>query len=243
MLDPSQHLILREFPTVRIYKDFENRQVYYVVPGIASLKIADDGRPLLRLLIYMKRDGDRMMPCGGQLTLTTSLEIASPDLPTIKYAIEQHLSEERGMRPNTHSASPMPLRVVSPEWLNGKVEVRFSNSFRVSGQPSLFGENQCALVCALNADQGRVIRDEWHHKCPHGMITYQMVARVAATATSMKGTVGHQTMDHPVGGLTDVLHTNSVAVHIGTVTTLPITVEGPLWRDGLEQQVMELDIT
>lgn len=242
MLDPTKRLILKEFPAVQIYQDHEDQEVHYVVPWTPLLATENNGRPSLRLLIYLKREGDKKLPSGGQLTLTTTLELTPQDLARIKRAIAGYLKEQETI-PGTLSVRPMTLRVASPEWLSGKVEVRVIDSLVLNGQPSLYGGNQCALMSALNAGQARAIRNEWDRQLPHGRIIYQMVMRIAAKDVAMREVTRHQTVCHPHGGLTEVVRATTIDVHAVTATTMPITIEGPLWRDGLDQQIVELDIT
>src|SRR5262245_8326813 len=121
MLDQSRRLILRSLPDVQIYQDHEDLQVYYVVPAAPSLETEDDGRPSLRLHIYLKREGQAKVPTGGQLTLTTTLSTAAQDLAMVKRAIEAHLKDAVSGTSGAARPAPAPVRVANPEWVSGTV--------------------------------------------------------------------------------------------------------------------------
>ncbi len=242
MLDPRQRLILRDFPTAQIYQDEADQAVFYVVPWIPLLESEDDGRPSIRLLIFLKHHSHGKKPSGGQLMLTTSLELNPQVLSRVTSAIQEQLQAEK-VAQSTPSAGPTTVRVSYPEWLSGKVEIRVADSLVLSGQPSLFGGNRCSLMSRLSADQACAIRDEWERQLPKGRITYQMVMRVAAKATDTREVTGLQAVRHPDEHLSESTHVTRVDVRATVASTMPITIEGPLWKEGLNQQIVELEIT
>jgi hypothetical protein len=237
VLDPNRRLTLPDISDALIYSDHQLPQTYYVIPATPALDLDDRDRPSLRLLLYVKRSGETRVLSGGQLTLTTVLELAAREEERVKRAIEDHLKQL-----NPDEAPPVTVRLVHPDWASGKVEVRLTDSMVLTAQPSLFSRNQCVLSKTLNADEAEMLNEEWGRRLPSARIAYHMVMRVAATATG-SSKVTAQTTRRTAEGPVEVSRDFTMDVRAATGSTQPITLEGPLWMEGLDRLVTELELS
>ncbi len=241
MLDPARRLLLRDFPNAQVYRDHEDLQTYYVIPTMPSLEIEDDGRAAFRLLIYVKREEGRKVPTGGQLTLTTSLELPPQELDAVHRAIEQQLKAQAPPR-EIDPLEPPTVRLVHPEWVSGAVHVQAAPSVVLTGQPSLFAGNRCVLMRSLDADQSSAVREALEHDFPDARITYEMVMSVAATAAGGQAFSTRQTRRAP-GGFSNITREGTIDITAAVATKMPFTIEGRLWNDALELRATEIDLS
>ena len=241
MLDLERPLALPDFPDVLVYRDHERPLIYYVLPPAPVLECDDNGRPEARVLLYLKREGNDTVPSGGQVSLTTILVTPPSELARIKKSIETLLTPP-APPPPAPPPPPVEVQVSGAEWVSGKVSVVLTPSLTLSGQPSLFSDNRCALTSALTAEQAKAVRDQWGRKLPDGAIVYDMVMRVASTASATAVRESTVTMGAEAGAATRT-RTLSVEARAASSGTHPIAVKGPLWTDGLERRFTEIDLS
>jgi len=239
MLDLTRPVDVPGFPQARVYRDHQQERTYYVVPWTAAVAIDPAGRPECRLLLFVKQQDGVPVATGGQLSLTTTLSVTDEDVARIKQAIEVSLTP----RPSPGEAPPPPVvvQLSSPEWASGRVTVNLVPGFLVTGQPSLNGQNRCALMASLTTDQARALQERWHRGLPDARIVYDMAARVAASHAA-SGALRQESVSI---GARDVTGT-SAAFDIDVVATFaqtqPIAIESPFRVRDLERLVTEISL-
>lgn len=236
MLDLQRRLTLPDFPGLLVYRDHERPLDYYVVPQAPALETDDRGRPELRVLIHLQRRDGRKVPSGGQVSLTAILATPADQSARIGKSIEALLA--RAVPPPAPAVS---VRLLAPEWAGGKVEVVLTPSLALTGQPSLFGDNRCALMRALGAEQAGAVREQWQRKLPDAFIAYEMTMRVASTTSASAG-FRARTLTANAEATADFTRAMDVAAHGTTAATQPIVLKAPLWREGLAQRMTEIDL-
>jgi hypothetical protein len=231
MLDPAQRLDLGGLSVAVVYRDHEARDVYHVVPAVPSLA-TDDGQPELRLLVYLERSGERRIPRGGTITLTTTLDLSAHTRRRVQEAVERLHGAGSGQ------GGAITLR--NPEWTSGRVEIVLTESIRLGGQPSLGGENRCAVSAMLDAAQVVALQDAWARRLPAARIVYEMAVRAASTgrATARATDRAHETT---TAGPVVIGRDLTVRARVTAALDHPITLEAPVWTPGLEHRVKELE--
>jgi hypothetical protein len=236
MLDVTRAVDLADPAVAGVYHDHEASATYYLVPSTPTLA-GDDGRPECRLLVYLSRRGATRVPDRATLTLTTTLQLPTGARERIRQALE------RRSKADGESSDPAArsLELRDPDWVSGRVEVMLTESVVLTGQPSLFGDNRCAVSAALNAEQARAVRHQWDRQLPAGRIVYRMVTRVAATgaATTVAAESTRATMP---GAATIVDRATTLRARVTAAVSHAITLEGPLWTPGLDLAVRELEL-
>src|SRR5439155_12381036 len=123
-------------------------------------------------------------PSGGQLTLTTSLELTPREQETLRRALATRLPPTAG--------AP---EIVSPDWLEGAVEVQLPGGVHLAGTPSMVGANQCVMMASLSAEQAKALAAAWANGLPDATIRYRVQTNAAtrsvaaAEASSTRSTV------------------------------------------------------
>jgi hypothetical protein len=236
VLDPTRRLDLPAIPQAQVYHDHETPQLYYVVPSIPKLEVDERGAAL-RLIVYLKRDGDAKAASGGQLTLTTALELSAQELNNVKNAIEAG----RGKTASGSEMDSSGIRLAGPDWVSGQVEVVLAESLTVSGQPALFASNRCVLTSNLDAAQVQTLRDQASSGFPAGWIAYQMVMRAATTSNDARRETTQATLRGP-DTLAEISRSLQANLRAVAAVEQPITLEGPLWREGLHAVITEIEL-
>lgn len=175
----AKRMNVPQVPTVEVFGDHENVFTFYAVPVRPTVEVDDRGKPAIRLLVYMKRDGSRRSPAGGQVTVTTMLGVRAEELALVRQWLETGLSAR-----HTPVGPDNPLRVLTPEWTSGAVTVHIGTSLSLTGSPSLFADNRCAMVSPLNAHQAGVIAADTASALAGSSIRYAMTMRIASTASA-----------------------------------------------------------
>lgn len=235
MLDPARRFDVPGFPQARVYRDHQQEQTYYVVPWSAGIAIDANGRPECRLLLFVKHGPAGSIATGGQLSLTATLSIAAGDLERIKQSIESSLTP--AAVPGEPPPRPVVVQLATPDWASGRVTITPVPGVILSGQPSLGGENRCALMASLTADGARALQDQWHRGLPEAHIAYDMVMRVA-TSQSASGSVRQET----VAAGTSRSAAFDIDVHGTFADTQAITVAGRFPASGLDRLVTEITL-
>jgi hypothetical protein len=239
MLDPARRLDIPEFPQARVYRDHQQERTYYVVPWSASIAIDAGGRPECRLLLFVKGEPDNRIATGGQLTLTTTLSVADSDLASIERSIVAKLTPPAA--PDEPPPPPVVVQIANPDWASGRVSVNLAPGLVLTGQPSLGGRNRCALMSSLTAEGARALQDRWHRGLPDARIVYDMVMRVAATA-SASGSVRRETVAVGERDVTGASAAFDIDVRGTFAQTQPITVDSPFRAPDLDRLVTEITL-
>jgi hypothetical protein len=238
MLDLSRQLILPEFPLAQVYGDHESAQTFYLIPWAPALELNEQGAPEARFLIYLERKEGQKIPTGGQLSMTTILDLPSQDWTRIKQTIATQVARTRPGPPSGQNA----IQLSAPEWLSGSVEIRFTESWTISAQPSLLADNRCALSTRLDADRARMLLELWKKQLPDARIAYRLTMRVADAAAGSLRTSDRISSEGP--GDSAQRH-REIAVDVRAVgaVTKSVTLESPLWSKRLESLVTEIDLS
>lgn len=241
MLDPTRRVAIAEYPQVQVYRAHDQPRTYYVVPWVAAISVDDNGRPDCRLIVYGKREEGRFVATGANLTLETILAAPSGDLAQIKRSIEESLTP-KSARTAEPPPPPVIIQLVSPEWVNGTVTVTLTPELKMSGQPSLFADNRCALMASLTAEGAKALGEEWPHGLPDARIVYEMTMRVAvAAAVSARMREDFATVG--ANEATGTARAMDIDMRGTSAQTQAITVEGPFAVEGLERLMTEIDLS
>jgi hypothetical protein len=241
MLDLARGLDVPDFPKVQVFRDDRRTAVYYVIPSAPAVAVDDNGRAECRLLIYLQRGPDGPIASGGNLSITTTLTIDDESLAAIKRSIETVLTPV----PTDPDAAPPPrvvVQIASPDWLGGSVTATLAPGVMLTGTPSLFSDNRCALSGPFGADAAKTLRDRWRHGLPGARLVYDMRMRVATTAAAG---VQIRDADAAVGSFGVTARTGALDVDLSATTarSQPIAIEGPLVASGLDRLITEIDLS
>jgi hypothetical protein len=239
MLDQTRRFDLPEYPQARVYRDHQQERTYYVVPWSASIALDANGRPECRLLLFVKREQERSVATGGQLSLTATLSVADGDLARIKQTIEASLTPPP--LPGEPPPEPVAIQLSGPDWASGRVSVNVVPGLLVTGQPSLSGSNRCALMSSLTADQARALQERWARGLPDARISYEMVMRVAESH-SASGSARQETVSVGAHDVTGTSTAFDIDVHGTFADTQAIAIESPLRVNGLAHLVTEITL-
>lgn len=239
MLDPNRPLALPNGHSLLVFHDHESPNSFYVVPTAPSIA-REDGKPVLRLLIFTKRDGNRKTISGGRLTLETKLHVPADERCTIQAIIERTIGATRPPAPGgPHAQIRVLLR--DPEWSNGDVEVVLAPQLSVKGKPSMFGENRCALAGSFDTAQAEKLYEQWAARLPEGRVIYRMTLRSASVTTMGMAMRGMTSVSTP-GEIAAVTEGGTVNIRITAGGVVSATFEGPLWTPELREALKEIEM-
>jgi hypothetical protein len=232
MLDPAGRFELAELPNVIIFPDLAAPARFYAIPASPRVALDAHGQPQISLLIYGKRQGTAFEPSGGQLTLTTNLELTSREQETLRRALAARLPHTAG--------TP---EIASPDWLEGAVEVRLPGNVHLAGTPSMIGANQCVMMASLSADQAKALEAAWANGLPDATICYRVQTNAATHSAAAAESSGARSSVQP--GYSDQ-SSHSAGIHVSATQAVryPLTIEGPLTlaRDQLANQIQVIGL-
>jgi hypothetical protein len=180
MLDLRDPFSLEDVADVVVYRDDKVPTAFYALPATPRVATDDLGNPQIGLIVYGRRTAAEFVPSGGFFNLTTGMQLTADEDRQVRAALGTRLAREFPQRPEERSLEP-DLRAV--EWLEGAADLLLVPDLRVSGQPSLFGDNQCAFSASLDADHIGPFLDAWKGGLPDAAITYRMTARAVSGNT------------------------------------------------------------
>lgn len=243
MLDPSTQFAVSEVPGVLVFRDHQAPARFYAVPSAPRIAADAGGAPQITLLVYRRR-GTTGPPLGGQFTVTTGLALAPQEAAALERALAQRLAAEMPAPPRSAPPPPPPVpEVMSPEWLDGEVEMRLTGEIRVSGRPSMAGANECALSLTLDGGQAQDLQRAWEDGLPEGSIAYRV--QVGATRRG-RGTSEVRSETRTAGPGRARRETYEAAVHVERTEALrhALILQGPvaLTKEELRQCVQVLNL-
>lgn len=232
MLDPARPLQVPETPFARIYRDHAADDVLYIVPTTPCVDFDDSDRPEFRVLLYTKREGAGCVVTGGRLSITTALRI----LPEQREAILRSA-------PPLLSGPGLPVRLVDPDWIAGRVEVRIPGVVTLEGVPTLNGGNRCAMQAGLDEFQARSLRESLESRLRGSAIVYLMTVSAASTASGAAEFTSRSLDRRDLSGAGRNVE-RSLRMNVQAARAIPETVElqGPLWTPGLDKRVTEIEL-
>jgi hypothetical protein len=230
MLDPTRRIALADCPGALVYADHAQTLRHYLVPSRPSLDVEDNGLPAARLLLFVKRQGDERRPSGGRISLTTVLRSSDTERARVEAALAA-----------LHGSTAQRIELVSPEWASGKVTVTLGDGLALDGTPALAGDNRCVLACALSAQQADALAEQWPLKLPGASIVYAMTLHAASTArrgVELRASASEAGSD----ARADASRTLQLELSVTAADRCGLDARGPLWLDGLERRLSELDL-
>lgn len=228
MLDPTRRVTLPACPEALVFRDHAVAGRCYLLPATPSVELEQAGLPAARALVFLQRHGDSRTPSGGRLTLTTVLRASGAWREQVRAALAA-----------LPDAGPVDL--ASPDWAGGRVTVGIGESIRLQGSPSLGADNRCALAATLDAAQAALLREHWAKRLPGASIVYELELLTASGAE--RGLSLHDSA-HEADGATRVDRERRLQVQLqaGAAGRATLRVQGPLWAEGLERRLSEIEL-
>lgn len=237
MLDPENSFTLDNAPQVIIYGDAREKTRFYGIPAAPRIAGDNQGKPLISLSIYGKRQGSSVQPLGGQFIVTTTLALTQNEQREIVNALTRRLAQEAKEK----KVPPPQPSLLSPEWREGTVEVRLTNHLSVSGKPSMIGANECALNLNLSADDAKELQQVWSEGLPDALIIYQVEVNVARSSSATFDTDSTKQTYEP-GYSSQASSGSTIHVNMTEADRQPMTIQGPvpLSQDELNAQLQSI---
>jgi len=240
MLDSTQPLSLPAIRTAVVYRDHADPEAFHLVPVAPSISRDERGQPSIRVTFISRRVNGRREVQSAQLTIETRLAVPERDRIAIATAIEAMRQPQPSTTPGVRQTVG-PVRLNAPEWTAGEVEVFFGDSLSVTGQPTLFSDNTCALHRGFDQAAAVTLEELWDNHLPDGRIVYRMTLRAASTAHE-KTTASFQQRTSDVHGRTDAIDTMCVDFKLVAGVGIQATFEAPLWSHELSTLSRNLDL-
>lgn len=236
MLDSTHQFTLPSVPHILLYEDSELAERFYAVPKMPRLQ-EENGKPVLNLLIYGKGKNPDFQITGGMLTLSLSLSLTPQEKANVLRGLTERLKSLS--RPNPLLPSKPPsLEVVSPEWIDGEVQVTVGELTQNAGSPSLFGENNVSVSLTLDATQAETILKSWKDG------SLALTARYAVRAVALqqeghKTDLSHESNTTKAGFTASTQKTQKIQLAVAKAVAFPMILSGtiPLPETVREEQL------
>lgn len=230
MLDPEGRFTLPGLPGVQIFPDDRMAAGFYAIPEAPRIACDGGGTPQIGLMLYgRKGTGGAFEATGGLLSLTTTLELTPAEEETLRSALARRLAAQDPPVPG------VPQRL-SPEWLDTEVTVHLIPGFDLQGKPSMTGGNLCTFQHKLTADQAKALQKAWRDGLQEASATYRASVRAAPRggSTFEMRSAARAMQDEKGFNSATSLHVQSAVTR---AAPLPLTLEGPLRVDGLQERM------
>ncbi|HYG61366.1 MAG TPA: hypothetical protein VEL74_02190 [Thermoanaerobaculia bacterium] len=230
MLDPQARFTLPGLPGVLIFPDDHLAGGFYALPEVPRVALDGGGAPQISLMLYGRKGaGGAFEATGGILSLTTTLELTPEEDEAIRSEMARRLAAQD---------PPVPGRPqkLSPEWIDTEVTVHLIPGFDLKGKPSMTGGNLCSFQHKLTADQAKELQKAWNDGLKDASATYRATVRAAPRAgSSFEIRSAACAMQDEKGS------NSSASLHVQSAVTqaapLPLTLEGPLRAEGLQERL------
>lgn len=217
MLNPAGRFALPELPGVLLFPDDRLETGFYAIPEVPRIAVDDGGAPQISLMLYGRKKGTELEVTGGLLALTTTLQLTAAEEETLRRAM------------------PGKQRL-SPEWLEAEVKVRLLSGLELEGKPSMSGANACSFQLKLTADQAKDLQKAWKGGLRDAAASYRLAIRAAPRAGStFEMRSAAKAASHR--GIQQETSSYSVQSTTTQAAPLPLTLEGPLRAEGLEERM------
>ena len=181
MIDLARRFRFESVPGVLLYGDTNFPSGWYALPDRPRLAEDGKGRPALRLLLYGRED--RVFEAtGGLVTCTLSLRVTVQE--------KALLSAARG------PGAQVGLQML---WSKGQCELRLNDRIQLTGEPSLYGENDCVLQMSLNQVAARDLEKEFFEGLSRSWARYSLWGQPAEGELCIQGKL--DTGKHGLGPL------------------------------------------
>lgn len=223
MIDLSTSLDFDGLPGIVAYPDDRMPGAFYVLPRSPRLVRSEDRKAQLNLVLYGTRLEEIFEPTGGLVSCTTALALTVEEESRLREALERFLAESAEAGGNVAPS----LRLLSPEWREGRVELRLTSEIRLTGQPSMFGANQCAISHSLDADRARDLEKAWRGGLKDALIVYDLEISARASAASTRR-YEKKYREGTAGAAYEMQFSASIEQTDATPTVVSLTVSGPI---------------
>jgi hypothetical protein len=223
MLDVNERFTIAELPGVLIYPDDGQDRGFYAIPASPRVATDDHGVPQISLVMYGRKEGAALRVRGGLLGITTTLQLTADEDKALRAALSRRLAE-RASGPRG-AVAPAP-QLLSPDWLEGDVDVRLTRELTLPGKPSLIGANQATFSKNLGAADAERLRKAWDDGLRDGWIRYRLQLR----GPRGRSTVEVREVTQRQRGAASTSERSSFAVEMSGAQpqTFSLTLEGPL---------------
>ncbi|THF66797.1 hypothetical protein E7T06_20260 [Deinococcus sp. Arct2-2] len=179
MLDTHHSFAVPETPGLRVYPDHADPTRFYAVPDTPRVARDEQGRSALSLLVYGRGSGPQLKLLGGQILLTLTLALTDTERKALTQALERLLNLKL-----PRDASPVHVTLVSPDWLDGKVQAELLPGLILTGTPSLMAANECVLSADLTPEAALAVQQAWKQGLPEARLSYDLSFSAAQVETA-----------------------------------------------------------
>jgi hypothetical protein len=181
MIDLRQSIEFADLPDILIFPDDRLSGAYYALPEAPRLARDERGKAELRLMLFGERTERAFESSTGFVSCSTTLALTSDENHQIREKLQSRLLEiaESGR------AIP-PLRMLGPDWREGRVELHLTPELRLSGRPSLFGANQCSVSRRLDDSRLGKLVAAWRSGLNDALIIYRLELSTGSKAASAR---------------------------------------------------------
>ena len=143
MIDLARPFRVESVPGVLLYADTKIPSGWYSLPDRPRVAEDDKGRPAFKLLLYGRED--RVFEVtGGLVTCTLSLRLTVQEKALLSAACGPGAQVELQML-----------------WSKGQCELKLNDSIQLTGEPSLYGDNDCVMRMSLDQEAARHLEKEF----------------------------------------------------------------------------------
>ncbi|MGB8645245.1 MAG: hypothetical protein WCF84_08400 [Anaerolineae bacterium] len=242
MLDTTKRITIEQLPNVMVYADEAEPTRFYALPDAPRVAVSDQGVPQINLLLYGSGgEGKDFQVTGGQFTMTSALALTPQEQQLLTASLAQRLATA-----NPHEGQGQqgpPPNILSPDWIDGKVQIQLVDQLQASGTPSMQGTNRCIVSLSLDTSQAQALEKAWDNGLPDTVITYDVHIRVAQNSKRQEGAAYRQDIHTPgfdgqSNSQLDLSFSETDAV------SWPMTLNGPmpLSQDELNQQIQRISL-
>jgi len=174
MLNASGRFTIDELPGLLLYPDDRHERGVYAIRAMPRVATDEHGLPQISLALYGRREGPELRVRGGVLTLTTTLQLIEKEDRALRAALAHRLVTRAS--PSGGPAAPA-AELLSPDWLQGDVQVRLTRELALPGKPSLIGVNNATFSRKLDAAEAQGLKKAWDDGLGDGWIRYRLQLR------------------------------------------------------------------
>ena len=109
MLDPAGHLVVN----LSVFPDHDDPTRFYTVPNTPRVDVDEQGQPLISFLIYGRGEGTEFRPSGGQVSITTHLELTDDERDGLYHGLSQRLLRQE-VTGESSAGTPRPRAETCP---------------------------------------------------------------------------------------------------------------------------------
>lgn len=226
MLAEQPSFTLPGVPGVRVYPDHADRTRFYAVPESPRITRDEQGRPALSLLLFGRGSGPNLKVLGGQVLLTLTLALTDAERQALTAALAEPLNRKR-----PRDAPPVPVTLLSPEWLEGQVTAQLLPGLVLHGQPSLLAANECVLSAHLTEAEATDLRRAWQQGLPEAHLTYDVTVP-AAQVEERRASTSYAAAEPP----SSATSTSSFAAQTTRTVRATLRLTGPLGVSRIDLQ-------